>query len=149
LRGRRTWLGLAALLLAGCSPDPSPGILRVGTSGDYRSFSFVDGFGQRAGLDVVLVERFARETGRTLEFVPFVWRELSEDFSKHRFDLRRELRPGLGRIGQKLSRWLVRWSGAPSVSDLEGRVQDELRSFALSEETLEEISTALAELGRG
>ena len=64
-------VGLSVLLgiLLGCSTPPeAPAPLRVGTSGEYRPFSFVEG-GELRGIEIDLARRFASENGRELELV--------------------------------------------------------------------------------
>lgn len=85
-RGR--WYGLLAVLvvasLAGCSLR-SP--LRVGSSGDYPPFSLVDAAGVERGFDVELAERFARDSGRSLERVRFTWPNLVDDVTAGAFEV--------------------------------------------------------------
>jgi cyclohexadienyl dehydratase len=69
-------------VLVGCAARP----LRVGTTGDYPPFS-VRRDGRWDGLDVEIARRFAQETGRRLELVPFRWPDLVGDLRAGRFDL--------------------------------------------------------------
>src|SRR5262245_11733944 len=83
---RRT-SALLLLLLVGCVRH-APGLppLRVGTTGDYPPFS--TGAGETpAGFDVEVARRFASDTGRPIEFVPFRWSELVTDLVSGRFDV--------------------------------------------------------------
>ncbi len=88
--------GLGCLSLAEhADPDLPPDLpsLRVGTSGDYRPFSWGDGVrngdGEHrySGFSVGLARAYARETGRRVEWVPFRWAELEADLARGRFDL--------------------------------------------------------------
>ena len=65
---------------------PVAPVLRVGTSGDYPPFS-VARDGQYEGLDVDVARRFAHDSGRRLEIVPFRWPDLVADMDAGRFDL--------------------------------------------------------------
>jgi cyclohexadienyl dehydratase len=58
----------------------------VGTSGDYPPFSTTEG-ADFAGLDVDVARRYARDTGRPLELVPFRWPDLMTDLGAGRFDV--------------------------------------------------------------
>ena len=63
--------------------------LRVGTSGDYRPFSWSGGAGERpySGFSIALARAYARKTGRRVEWVPFRWSGLEADLARGRFDL--------------------------------------------------------------
>ena len=65
---------LLAVIAAGClRPHPtSHARLRVGTSGDYPPFSLSTPT-QTTGFDIEVADRFAADTGRTVELVPFRW----------------------------------------------------------------------------
>ena len=58
----------------------------MGTSGDYPPFSTTEG-ADFAGLDVDVARRYARDTGRPLEVVPFRWPDLMADLGAGRFDV--------------------------------------------------------------
>src|SRR5213594_897109 len=76
-----------ALLAAAClHARPAAPPLRVGTSGDYPPFSLAR---DRTfeGLDIEVARRFAKDSGRRLELVPFRWPELTRDLAAGRFDL--------------------------------------------------------------
>lgn len=77
------------LVLSGSAAAEAPGLLRVGTSGDYAPFSLrspvaPDGLD---GFDVVLARAYAEERGLLLEFVPFAWPSLLDDLAQGRFDV--------------------------------------------------------------
>jgi cyclohexadienyl dehydratase len=82
----RLWIA-ALLALACASSEPSPSVLRVGTSGDYLPFSGLSADGGRTGFDVELVQQFARAHGAEVQWVPFEWASLQADFEAGRFDL--------------------------------------------------------------
>ncbi|MFP6607907.1 MAG: transporter substrate-binding domain-containing protein [Myxococcota bacterium] len=78
---------LAGVLLAGVPQlSASEPVLRVGTSGDYRPFSENTPGGYR-GFDIAVAERFARDTGVAVAWVPFRWPELLEAMKAGRFDV--------------------------------------------------------------
>lgn len=64
-----------------------PATLRVGTSGDYAPFSSLDADGERSGFDVALARAYARDRKLEIEWVPFRWPALAEDFASGRFDV--------------------------------------------------------------
>ncbi len=79
---------IAALVIlvavAGCATAP---VLRVGSSGDYPPFSHADGEGALAGFDVEAARRFAEDSARQVELVPFAWPTLLDDLTAGRFDI--------------------------------------------------------------
>lgn len=90
--------GLALALLLGCATEvrdwsvaspsaPAPGLLRVGTSGDYAPFSIGAPDGSLRGMDVELARLYAAERRLRLEFVRFRWSELADDLAANRFDV--------------------------------------------------------------
>ena len=68
------------------SPTATPP-LRVGTSGDYRPFSFRDAAGAPTGFEVAVAQRLAVDLGRPLELVPFRWPELITQLQNGAFDV--------------------------------------------------------------
>lgn len=98
-RGRRVAVA-SALALAAFLPvasdaradvaarEAAQATLLVGTSGDYAPFSFDPaGAAPPEGFDVALAERFAADTGRRIELVPFRWPELTTRLSEGAFAL--------------------------------------------------------------
>ncbi|MDP6980536.1 MAG: transporter substrate-binding domain-containing protein [Myxococcota bacterium] len=75
--------------LVGCrSPEPAPGLLRIGTSGDYAPFSErLEGEGGLRGFDIDVARAFAQDAGYEIEWVPFRWVSLARDFAQARFDV--------------------------------------------------------------
>ncbi len=63
------------------------GTLRVGTTGDYKPFSFRNPDGSYVGADVEMARQYAAHLGVRLEFVPTVWGQLNQDFAARKFDL--------------------------------------------------------------
>jgi cyclohexadienyl dehydratase len=68
------------------APTPVPA-LRVGTSGDYRPFSFRDADGTLTGFDVAVAEQLALYLERRLELVPFRWPALASQLQAGAFDI--------------------------------------------------------------
>lgn len=64
------------------------GVLRVGTTGDYRPFSFVrPGSNQLMGVDIDLAEDLARVMGVDLQLVETTWPTLMSDLAAEKFDI--------------------------------------------------------------
>ena len=61
-------------------------VLRVGTPGDYRPFSYRNGE-THEGFDIDLANQLAKECGLTVEFVPTSWPNLQKDLEADKFDL--------------------------------------------------------------
>ncbi len=63
------------------------GTLRVGTTGDYKPFTFRQPDGTYAGADIAMARRLAARIGVTLEIVPTTWTTLLDDFTARKFDV--------------------------------------------------------------
>lgn len=63
------------------------GVLRVGTTGDYKPFTFRQADGSYVGADIVMAGRLAERLGVRLEIVPTVWASLLPDFVAGRYDV--------------------------------------------------------------
>ena len=64
------------------------GILRVGTTGDYRPFTYLDKTsGAYSGFDVDLAHSLADALGVKVEFVATSWPTLAKDFDADLFDI--------------------------------------------------------------
>jgi cyclohexadienyl dehydratase len=64
------------------------GVLRVGTSGDYRPFTFLDKeSGQFSGFDIDMAKSLSIALGVKLEFVQTSWPKLSDDLASNKFDI--------------------------------------------------------------
>jgi cyclohexadienyl dehydratase len=64
------------------------GVLRVGTTGDYRPFTAVDkASGAYTGLDIDLAQSLAAALGVKVEFVATSWPNLARDFDAGAFDI--------------------------------------------------------------
>jgi cyclohexadienyl dehydratase len=94
LRGLAILFTLAALAPP-ASADPSRleqilqrGVLRVGTTGDYRPFTALDkASGAYSGFDIDLARSLAEALGVRVEFEPTTWSTLARDFDAGAFDI--------------------------------------------------------------
>ena len=84
-------LGWAAAFLPAAAADlaavRAAGVLRVGTTGDYKPFAFRDPDGSYRGADIDMARQLAAELGVTIAFVPTVWASLNSDFAADRCDI--------------------------------------------------------------
>ena len=81
--------GLAGPAWAGDALDAirARGTLRVGTTGDYKPFTFRNPDGSYHGADIEMAGRLAQALGVKLEIVPTVWAVLLDDFVARKFDV--------------------------------------------------------------
>jgi len=63
------------------------GELRVGTTGDYKPFSFRETDGSYVGADIDMVRRLAARLNVEVGCVPTVWKQLARDYLADRFDI--------------------------------------------------------------
>lgn len=64
------------------------GTLRVGSTGDYRPFSYRDpATGQFQGIDIEMAGQLAKALGVKLEIVATSWPTLMKDFGEDKFDI--------------------------------------------------------------
>ena len=91
-------LALLCLLLAGTGAQAgngsrrddivARGVLRVGSTGDYKPFSYRSGGrGEFIGLDIELAGGLAQALGVKLQIVPTSWPTLMQDFGNDQFDV--------------------------------------------------------------
>lgn len=82
-------LGLTGPVLAGETLDAikARGTLRVGTTGDYKPFTFRNEDGSYYGADIEMSKRLADRLGVKVEFVPTVWARMADDFTARKFDV--------------------------------------------------------------
>ena len=88
---------LAAMLVIAAGPAASAGetldaiksrgVLRVGSTGDYKPFTFRQADGSFAGADITMARRLADTMGVKLEIVPTVWGTLTNSFEAGAFDI--------------------------------------------------------------
>lgn len=64
----------------------SSGTLRVGTTGDYKPFSFDNG-GKYEGFDIAVAQSFADSLGLKLQFVKTTWHDLMSDLKSDKYDI--------------------------------------------------------------
>lgn len=62
------------------------GVLRVGTTGDYKPFSYLND-GALAGIDIELASDLAASLGVELEFMETSWPTLMDDLAADKFDV--------------------------------------------------------------
>ena len=63
------------------------GVLRVGSTGDYKPFTYRTPGGGFIGLDMALAADLAASLGVRLEVVPTTWGAMMGDLGNDRFDL--------------------------------------------------------------
>ncbi len=64
------------------------GVLRVGTTGDYKPFSYrADPSASFIGLDIELAGQLAKALGVRVELVPTSWPTMMKDLAEDRFDI--------------------------------------------------------------
>ena len=63
------------------------GTLRVGTTGDYKPFTFRAADGTYVGADIEMARRLAASLGVSVEFVPTAWSRLNADYAADKFDI--------------------------------------------------------------
>ena len=88
------------------------GVLRVGTTGDYKPFSYRVGTGDTfVGLDIALAADLAKTLGVRLQVVPTTWGTMMGDLGDDRFDL------ALGGVSVSLERQKKAWFSIPYLRD--------------------------------
>jgi len=73
------------------------GTLKVGTTGDYKPFSFNNN-GVYEGFDIAVAKSFAQQLGVQVEFVPTTWKTLMADLKDDKYDI------GMSGITRTISR---------------------------------------------
>ena len=124
-----TWmasLALAAAAIASPGAEAAPaaaaaatrlddivanGVLRVGTTGDYKPFSYRTGAGGFIGLDVALAADLAHTLGVKLQVVPTTWTAMMGDLADDKFDL------AMGGVSVSLDRQKKAWFSIPYLRD--------------------------------
>ncbi len=87
------------------------GVLRVGSTGDYRPFSYRVGTGGFIGLDIALAADLAKSLGVQLQVVPTTWAAMMGDLADDRFDL------AMGGVSVSLERQKKAWFSIPYLRD--------------------------------
>lgn len=85
--GMAALLGLGSAAARDLATVKSSGELRVGTTGDYKPFSFREPDGTYRGADIAMARQLASSLGVTLTFVPTTWASLGKDFQAGKFDI--------------------------------------------------------------
>ncbi|MEZ8143203.1 cyclohexadienyl dehydratase [Enterovibrio norvegicus FF-33] len=75
------------------------GVIRVGTTGDYKPFSFFDGTNY-SGYDIDVAQHVADQLGVKLEIVPTTWKGLVSNLQEDKYDI------AMGGITRRMSRQL-------------------------------------------
>lgn len=73
-------------------------ILRVGTTGDYKPFSFLKPNGEYEGIDIELARDLGKSLGAEIQFIPTSWVTLIQDLKDKKFDI------AMGGISKNLER---------------------------------------------
>lgn len=63
------------------------GVIRIGTTGDYKPFSYKGGDGELVGADISMGKALATDLGVKPEFVMTTWKTMLEDFKAGKFDM--------------------------------------------------------------
>jgi len=87
------------------------GVLRVGSTGDYKPFSARTGDGRFVGLDIALAGDLAKSLGVQLQVVPTSWGAMMADLGDDRFDL------AMGGVSVSLERQKKAWFSIPYLRD--------------------------------
>ena len=88
------------------------GTLRVGTTGDYKPFTYRVAGGDRfIGLDIALAEDLARSLGVRMQVVPTTWSALMGDLADDRFDI------AVGGVSVSLERQKKAFFSLPTMRD--------------------------------
>ncbi|WP_137129777.1 transporter substrate-binding domain-containing protein [Rhizobium sp. FY34] len=87
------------------------GVLRMGTTGDYKPFSYKGADGALTGADIAMGEDLATSLGVKPEFVATTWKTMLEDFKANKFDVL------LGGVTVNPARAEVGDFSLPNVSD--------------------------------
>jgi cyclohexadienyl dehydratase len=90
----------------------SKGTLRVGTTGDYKPFTYLDkATNQFSGFDIDLAENLGKALGVKVEFVQTSWPTLMKDFEADKFDV------AMGGISVTLDRQKKAFFSAPYMRE--------------------------------
>ncbi|WP_247749284.1 MULTISPECIES: transporter substrate-binding domain-containing protein [unclassified Rhizobium] len=87
------------------------GVLKVGTTGDYKPFSYKGADGALVGADINMAKDLAASLGVKVEFVTTTWKTMLDDFKAGQFDV------AVGGITVNPARAEVGDFSLPNVSD--------------------------------
>lgn len=62
------------------------GVIRIGTTGDYKPFTYLNG-DKYEGYDIEVAKLIAKELGVKIEFVPTTWKTLISDLNEDKYDI--------------------------------------------------------------
>ncbi|MGL5545024.1 MAG: transporter substrate-binding domain-containing protein [Cetobacterium sp.] len=82
------------------------GILKVGTTGDYKPFTYLDK-DRYIGYDIEVAKLLAKELGVEIEFVPTTWKTLLSDLNSEKYDI------AMGGITRTVSRQIEAETSTP------------------------------------
>ena len=86
-------------------------VLRIGTTGDYKPFSFLNPDSHDVeGIDIDMARALASALGAEPRFVPTTWSTLMADLAADKFDI------AMGGISVTLERQKVAWFSTPYLS---------------------------------
>jgi len=88
------------------------GVLRVGTTGDYKPFTYRDPVGgETRGMDIDMAGQLAKALGVKLDLVPTTWPTLMKDLAADKFDI------AMGGISVNLARQKLALFSIPYLRD--------------------------------
>jgi cyclohexadienyl dehydratase len=113
------WMAVVPQAALAQAPPPSRldailarGTIRVGTTGDYKPFTYLDkATGQYSGFDIELAQSLGQALGVAVELVPTSWPTLMKDFEADKFDV------AMGGISVTLERQKKGLFSAPYLRD--------------------------------
>ncbi len=105
--------------------------LKVGTTGDYKPFSYLTQEKKYIGLDIEMAERLAAGLGVKLTLVPTTWSTLMDDLAAQKFDI------GMAGISVNLERQKQAFFSVPYAKD--GKTPITLCKNQQKFQTLEQI----------
>ncbi|AVQ32025.1 transporter substrate-binding domain-containing protein [Fusobacterium varium] len=62
------------------------GVIRIGTTGDYKPFTYLNG-DKYEGYDIEVAKLIAKELGVKVEFIPTTWKTLISDLNEDKYDV--------------------------------------------------------------
>lgn len=87
------------------------GVIRIGTTGDYKPFSYKAADGILTGADIAMARDLAADLGVKPEFVTTTWKTMLDDFKAGKFDI------AVGGITVNAARDEVGDFSVPNVTD--------------------------------
>jgi cyclohexadienyl dehydratase len=87
------------------------GVIKIGTTGDYKPFSYKAADGTLTGADIAMAKDLAADLGVKADFVTTTWKTMLDDFKAGKFDI------ALGGITVNAARDEVGDFSVPNVTD--------------------------------